>query len=78
MDFVRKAKLPISETIFLDIYYYEIIAINSVRQTFNPDFKGLLLVFELIVPDKIIFNHKISYLVNFENFHFFSKNYFKF
>ena len=37
----------------------------------TPDFPGLLLVFVEIMPDKVILDHKMSYLVNFENFHFF-------
>jgi hypothetical protein len=31
------------------------------------DFPGLLLVFVLIMPDKVILDHKMSYLVYFEN-----------
>ena len=37
----------------------------------GPDFPGLLLVFVEIMPDKVILDHKKSYLVSFENFHFF-------
>jgi len=47
---------------------------SSVRQNVvrtSLDFPGLLLVFVLIMPDKVILDHKMSYLVNFENFHFF-------
>ena len=35
------------------------------------DFAGLLLVFVGIMPDKVILDHRKSYLVSFENFHFF-------
>jgi len=34
------------------------------------DFPGLLLVFVEIMPDKVILDHKMSYLVYFENLHF--------
>ena len=47
---------------------------NAVRTSL--DFHGLLLVFVDIMTDKVIIDHKIkihiwSYLVSFENFHFF-------
>ncbi len=35
------------------------------------DFPGLLLFFVEIISDKVILDHKNSYLVFFENFHFF-------
>ena len=35
-----------------------------------PDFPGLLLVFVVIMSDKVILDHKKSYLISFENFHF--------
>jgi len=41
---------------------------NTVRTSL--DFPGLLLVFVEIMPDKVILDHKMSYLVSFENFHF--------
>jgi len=43
---------------------------NAVRTSLG--FPGLLLVFVEIMPDKVILDHKKSYLVSFENFHFFS------
>ncbi len=36
----------------------------------SPDFPGLLLVFVENIPDKVILDHKKSYLVSYENFHF--------
>jgi len=42
---------------------------NAVRTSL--DFLGLLLVFVEIMPDKVILDHEKSYLVSFENFHFF-------
>jgi len=42
---------------------------NAVRTSL--DLPGLLLVFVEIMPDKVILDHKNSYLVSFENFHFF-------
>jgi len=35
------------------------------------DFPGRLLVFVEIMPDKVILDHKQSYLVSFENLNFF-------
>jgi len=43
---------------------------NSPVRT-SLDFPGLLLVFVKILPDKVILDHKKSYLVSFENFHSF-------
>jgi len=43
---------------------------SGIRWT-SPAFPGLLLVFAEIMPDKVILDHKKSYLVSFENFHFF-------
>jgi len=42
---------------------------NAVR--ISLDFPGLSLVFVEIMPDQVILDHKKSYLVSFENFHFF-------
>jgi len=36
----------------------------------SPDIPGLLLVFLEIMPEKVILDHKMSYLVYFENSHF--------
>jgi hypothetical protein len=45
--------------------------VQSGLRWISPDFPGLLLVFVEIMPDKVISDHRKSYLVSFENFHFF-------
>ena len=45
--------------------------LNKQNMTFMAWNIGLLLVFVEILPDKVILNHEMSYLVYFENFHFF-------
>ena len=45
------------------------VQISLVRT--SPDFPEVLLVFVEIVPDKVVLDHKKSYLVSYENFIFF-------
>ena len=48
------------------------IVFNSYLAVFiEKDQSGLLLVFVEIMSDKVILDHKKSYLVSFGNFHFF-------
>ncbi len=42
-----------------------------MRSGLGPDFPGLLQVLVEIMPDKVILDHKNSYLAGFENFNFF-------
>ena len=50
------------------IYIYISVRQNAVRSGFPRTFT---LVFVEIMPDKVILDHKQSYLVSFENFLFF-------
>jgi len=74
-NYITKSIQVIFSSVFKGILAYLVSGPKSIpglSRTF-PDFPGLLLVFVLIMSDKAILDHKMSYLVYFENFHFLSR-----
>ncbi len=57
---------PYPNFVFLTVFMAYLV--SGPKST--PDFPGLLLVCVLIMTDKVILDHKMSYLVYFENFYF--------
>ena len=58
-----------SSGVFLKVFWITLFSDRSPPRT-SLDFTGLLLVFVEFMPDKVILDHKKSYLVYFQNFHF--------